>query len=333
MRQGRFKTAGNGYHACYHLISRVVDKAFVFGEREKKQFCSLLHEYAQFCGIEILTFSLLSNHFHLLVKVPSPPQTPISDDELIAKLNSLTTGKTSTAIFADNLRCLRAQGRDEDAQALRDSVLYRLYDISEFMKSLKQRYTQWHNRLHDRQGTLWEGRFTSIIVDDSPQTLATVAAYIDLNAVRANLVEDPKDYPWCSFHLATTGDTKARLGIQWMVTGGKEMEPEQQDQAIAKYRMHLYGKGGRGEGRRIDRKKVLEVIDAGGEVSELDYLMVRVGYMSRGVFVGVKRFVEERFAEFRYAFSKKRKTGARRMRGLEGGWLYSARELKRKALS
>ena len=66
-----------------------------------------------------------------------------------------------------------------------------MWDVSAFMKLLKQRFTQWFNRRHRRKGTLWEERFKSVLVEGSHQVLATMAAYIDLNPVRARLVEDP----------------------------------------------------------------------------------------------------------------------------------------------
>jgi hypothetical protein len=74
------------------------------------------------------------------------------------------------------------------------------------MKLVKQRFTQWYNRKHGRKGTLWEERYRSVLVDSAGEALATMAAYIDLNPVRAGLVDDPKDYPWCGYGEATEGN-------------------------------------------------------------------------------------------------------------------------------
>ncbi len=72
--------------------------------------------------------------------------------------------------------------------------------LSEFVKTLKQKYTQWHNRRRGRKGTLWEERFKSMMIQPAraragqwDNALLTMAAYIDLNAVRAGIVSDPKD--------------------------------------------------------------------------------------------------------------------------------------------
>ncbi len=48
-----------------------------------------------------------------------------------------------------------------------------------------QRFSQWFNRRHDRVGRLWESRFKSVLLEGSRETLIKVAAYVDLNAVRA----------------------------------------------------------------------------------------------------------------------------------------------------
>ncbi|MGE3312392.1 MAG: transposase, partial [Limisphaerales bacterium] len=61
----------------------------------------------------------------------------------------------------------------------------RMYDVSAFMKLVKQRFTQWYNRRVGRKGTLWEDRFRSVLVEGAGDALVTMAAYIDLNPVRA----------------------------------------------------------------------------------------------------------------------------------------------------
>ncbi len=77
----------------------------------------------------------------------------------------------------------------EEAQMLRSRLLARMHDVSEFMKSLKQRYTIWYNQNHDRYWTLWSERFKSTLVEDRGAALLFTAAYIDLNPVRAGMVE------------------------------------------------------------------------------------------------------------------------------------------------
>jgi len=60
------------------------------------------------------------------------------------------------------------------------------------------------------------------LVEDQTGVLETVSAYIDLNSVRAGLVEDPKDYRHCGYAAAVAGDAKARSGLLSLYTGGSE---------------------------------------------------------------------------------------------------------------
>jgi putative transposase len=76
-------------------------------------------------------------------------------------------------------------------------------DCTNLMRDLGQRYVQYYNRCHRRTGTLWEGRFRSCLVESAQYVLACYR-YIELNPVRARLVDQPRAYAWSS-HAANTG--------------------------------------------------------------------------------------------------------------------------------
>jgi putative transposase len=75
------------------------------------------------------------------------------------------------------------------------------------MRDLGQRYVQHFNRAHGRTGTLWEGRFRSCVAESGRYVMACYR-YIELNPVRAGMVNDPCDYTWSS-HRINTGDAKS----------------------------------------------------------------------------------------------------------------------------
>jgi len=70
--------------------------------------------------------------------------------------------------------------------------------VSQMMQSLGRAYVRYINQAYQRSGTLWEGRYKSTLVD-SENYLLQVSRYIELNPVRAGMVQHPADYPWSSF--------------------------------------------------------------------------------------------------------------------------------------
>lgn len=79
---------------------------------------------------------------------------------------------------------------------------------SMLMQRLGQRYVQYFNRRHARTGTLWEGRFRSCLILDERYFL-TCQRYIELNPVRANMVDTPERYPWSSYRSNALGEASA----------------------------------------------------------------------------------------------------------------------------
>ena len=75
----------------------------------------------------------------------------------------------------------------------------------ELMKRLGQRYVQYINRTYRRSGTLWEGRFKSCLTREESYVMSCYR-YIELNPVRANMVEHPADYEWSSYRRNAQGE-------------------------------------------------------------------------------------------------------------------------------
>jgi hypothetical protein len=85
-------------------------------------------------------------------------------------------------------------------------------DLSEFMKTFKQRVTQWYNRDMGHEGTLWCGRFKSVLLEKD-EAVRAVANYIHLNPVRARMVEAAAGYRWSGLGAAVWGDKRAIRGL------------------------------------------------------------------------------------------------------------------------
>ncbi len=78
------------------------------------------------------------------------------------------------------------------------------HGLSKMMQAIGRRYVYYFNKTHDRSGTLWEGRYKSSLID-SDQYLLACMRYIEMNPVRANMVEHPDQYPWSSYAVNAQG--------------------------------------------------------------------------------------------------------------------------------
>jgi len=215
MRKARLKASLQEPVAHYHCISRIVDRRFVLGDLEKEQFIAIMRHYERFCGVSVVTYCILDNHFHLLVEVPrmpDPDQLP-DDQELVRRVGSAGGSFESRSLKAD-LQRFRREGNHQAAEALRQRYFHMMWDISWFLRLLKQRFTQGYNANHARTGTLWEGRFRSVLVEGGGAALGVIAAYIDLNPLRAGIVHDPKDYRWSGYGEAVGGGKLAQAGLK-----------------------------------------------------------------------------------------------------------------------
>ena len=277
------------------------------------------------------------------------PEGGVSDEELMKRLSATNT-EAFVAVVAKELADARAAGLEELVEEIRARLTYRMHNLSEFMKTLLQRFTRWFNRTHSRSGTLWEERYKSVIVE-SGIAARTMAAYIDLNPVRAGMVSDPAEYRWSSYGEAVGGGPKgngkkARAGLvrACMSHQGAGFEAEKWKDVSRIYRrtmgLALGRKSGRAEVEKgvfrpqLNTMEALEAKDNGTMLPDLKMaamLRCRVRYFTDGVVIGSKEFVNEAFAGARERFTAKRKDGARRMKGngkAAAGVLWSARDLR-----
>lgn len=337
----------------YHIVSRIVDRQFRLGDEEKDVFRRMMAACADFHKVEILTFCLMGNHFHLLVRVP---RRPVGFDVPLDGLLTLWQHVVNDAWnkgMQRQLEIWREAGADAGVEAWRQRMVGRMFSLSEFMKALKQRFTQWYNRSHNRTGTLWEGRYRSVIVEDAESALRTMATYIDLNPVRAGLTDDPGTYRWCGYAEALTGKSEALEGLAKItgataerVHGCAAGRPPVAESAVLRRKRHLralvlyrqmLGIAGRPrireDGVQVRRgvsEKVLTRLSSEHGVRR-EQILRRVQHFTRGVIIGSRSFIEDWFSRHRGWFggrsAEKRRTGARSI-GKEWTHLHNLRVLR-----
>jgi putative transposase len=320
MRQARLRSPETINPAYYHIVSRVVNRQLLIDDQAKESFVQMMRDYEAFTGIRVLTYAVMSNHVHLLIEVTRPEDDEITDGEVVRRVGAYSD--TLAATLRSELKELRKAGKDKLADKKVAAWTCRMWDPSPFMKTLKQKFTQWINRHTGRRGTLWEERFTSVMIEGGSEALAMTAAYIDLNAVRAGLVKDPVDFPWCGYSAAQSGHRLAKQGLAICAAG---LAPGQPRKAQEAYR-HLLVPS-------VKLRKPEELaadLQAGVRLTPAEMLRCRVRYFTGGAVLGSKDFVNQIFHAERSRFGPNRRSGARPMRGLtKESPLHSLRALQK----
>ena len=284
----------------YHVMARVVDRGFRFHHEEKEHFRMLMRMMEEFSGCRVLSYCLMSNHFHILLEVPPMPAEGLAAEEIFRRLRVLYADAVVAEIEKNYARAKEA-GHEEEMARILSRYTYRMQDLSEFMKGMLQRFTSWFNRKHERVGRLWEQRFKSVLVEDGVAA-RTMAAYIDLNPVRAGIVKDPADYRWSSYGEALAGGKKARSGLvralrvrDW---GLQEME---EDGAWLEKRKEVIDRGARRWAQGGVGKEYRVLLLGLGQEKKLETRVVRKGMAPQG---GSKRIVRAGKTQNRYSDSE-----------------------------
>jgi putative transposase len=333
MRLRRVKLDGA---ASYHVMSRVIERRFIFGDVEKSYLHNLMRRLEDFTGCEVRTYAFMDNHFHLLLHVPQ--RRDVSDAEVRCRVRALY-GKKRYAVMEQEWALWIDKGMDFKVRAQFEAFRNRMYDLSEFMKCFKQRFSVYYNAGHNRRGVgpLWSERFKSVLVEESESAQLTVAAYIDLNPVRAGIVEDPKDYRWSGYAEALGRGGRAQEGISGLFSDRKSSVGKH----LTEYRRTLYCEGV----RRVDdqigtvvklgftRAVTDRVLDDGGKLPLTQLLRCRVRYLSEGVIVGGREFVDKMIGEQGQFSNLRRRRGAKEVMCGARGVLCVARELRSTVIS
>jgi hypothetical protein len=377
--------------AIYHVTSRVVHRQLLFSPEAKEEFRKLMRMYERFSGCRVLSYCVMTNHFHLLLEVPPLPPAGsggevvggvdlrLSEAELLRRLGGLYSRRVVAGVadeIAEARRMiagdwegfaeLSVEGQKKSRRSGEESLIAiferytkRMHNLSLFMKGLLQRFTRWFNKENGLRGTLWEERFHSVIVEGG-LACRTMAAYIDLNPVRAGICKLPEDYRWSSYGEAVGGGRGSRLARSGLVRalrshGGPTGTARgwAQGGAAKEYRRILVAEGteqAQERGRSKDGRKIRVVTrkgrkreEANEELAELNkeetrdfaiakVVRCRVRYFTDGVVIGSRKFVNETFLLNRQQFSKKRKDGARKPRGALrdlAGEIWSLRDLQK----
>jgi hypothetical protein len=167
----------------YHVYNRIAGNKFdlPFGDVEKEHFLHLLNRLCRLYVVEPLAVAVMGNHFHAVVFAPA--EAP-SEAETCARYAAYYWGKRQLSPGTEACR--------EMAQRLRD--------ISWLLHDLEHEFSCWFNatRAPRRRGALWAGRFKHTLLEEG-RAVWDCWKYIEMNPVRAGLVDDPAEYRFSSY--------------------------------------------------------------------------------------------------------------------------------------
>lgn len=269
----------------YHCVSRTVNGERLFTEVDREHLRRQIWLVAEYCGVQVLTYAILSNHFHILVRVPK--KDPVEDQELLRRYQLLYPKPTTYQTARLEVIKHQLSSNGPEAVQWRTRQVRLMGDISNYLKLVKQRFSIGFNKRHKRYGTLWSERFKSIMVEPG-HALRVIAAYIDLNCVRAGLGDDPKEYRFCGYAEAVAGTPTAQAGICWVLG-------ESWTNAAPEYRLLLFGTGANPltHRRRISEAAFAQVLAEGGKRSLATLLRCRIRYFTDSGILGSEAFVQD----------------------------------------
>jgi len=329
---------------CYHVMTRTCGAERILEAEDLDGLRIIIRKMALFSGVKVMTYCLLSNHWHLLVKVPSKEKFSRQFEDREGEMKGAGEGRLLghlatlySKAYINQLKLeladMRERGLEDAAQEVLEKYKRRFCDLSRYVKEVKERFTRWYNRKHQRVGTLWSGRFKSVLVENG-EALRTMAAYIDLNPVRAGIVEDPKDYRWCGYAEAVAGSRHARRGLCMVMDQPQDSWGKTSGESGAWYRCWLMLDGAQAESeggsemnhvkirKGIPKENAEKSLAAKGKLSAGECLLSRLKYMSEGAAIGSKSFIETLFAKHRKEFGEHRRSGSKPL-GKSLGYLYS----------
>jgi hypothetical protein len=203
----------------------------------------------------------------------------------------------------------------------------KLSSLSEFMREIKVGFARFYNRRNNRRGYFWGDRFKSVIVEKG-ETLINCLAYIDLNPLRAGIVDRPEDYRWNSlgYHVQTNN----RGNFLSTDFGLKEFNVKSKKERIRRYRRYVYEAGSLNRPEKSSAKVIKDRVlekerNREFELSRSDRFRYRTRYFTDSGIIGSKEFVAENYQRFKHLFYSKHEKKPKPIKGLQG--MYSLKRL------
>ena len=193
MAQARLRQVSLDETPYYHCTCRCVRRAFLWGNdyltskdysHRKQWVIDRLATLTQVFAIEVCAYAVMSNHYHVVIKVNRKQALSWRDADIIHRWQQLFGTPVLIEQYIQGR--LTSRAAIKQAQAIIAQWRSRLYDLSWFMRCLNEHLARRANQEDQCKGRFWEGRFSSQALLDEAGLL-TCMAYVDLNPIRAEM--------------------------------------------------------------------------------------------------------------------------------------------------
>jgi len=260
--------------AWYHLHCRVSGRRGEFPLSDAAPTRRLIETIEHFSRIyfcEVAAFCVMGNHYHLVVKFEG--ERIVDREELRARSRIMYPGTAAQA---------QIELWSEDEW---EHYRKRLFDVAEFMRNVQMAYARWYNRAYGRHGRFWADRYKSVILGDEAAVLDCIL-YVELNPVRAGLVDRPEEWQGSSIFLREIARD------DWLMPLTKVVNQPRRKKALVEFRERLYYRGAvpTKEGQAAISEEILGREIARGFATSGLYRK-RLRYFVDGLAVGTEEFI------------------------------------------
>ena len=301
----------------FHIMSRTVGQEFYLGDVEKEKLFNIIKYYSGYYFVKPIGITIMSNHFHLLIK--SEPEHYYSDEQVKQRIEKYLDKKNKKK---KKRRKIKKEEGDGEGKELKEEeeisfeklqrIKKQMADISEYARAIKLTFSRWYNKRNNRTGYFWGDRFKSVLIEKG-EALINCLAYIDLNPVRAGMVEKPEDYRWSGIgyriYSGNHGDFLSFDGI----FPGSQVKDLPKEELIKCYRYFVYkcgnikrlsqadiesGKDFSNVKSAIDDETYNRELMRNFEIPSGEIMLGRIRYFSYGMVIGSQQFLKDAYTRF-----------------------------------
>ena len=218
----RFVTENLGY---YYIFSKLYNDLPDFNTEEKFYLRDLMWNGAEYFGIRILTYCIMSRELYILAEIPK--RMDIDNHKLLKKMKKFYGVESQIyRTFEWQLKNFAKDKKKEQiVNMLREKERHRMCNLPAFMQSLKQDFSHLYHQGHGHKGSVWHNRYQSHILcaprgkrlsKESRSLLRTVGLFMDLYPLTEGLVANPSEYNWNGHAQACAGYKPAQDGQHFL---------------------------------------------------------------------------------------------------------------------